>query len=297
MSDLFVTGISGLVGRAVAAELEARRLGATVLLRGSTSDLSGGFRVIAGDLETPQTFAPALKGVRAVLHIAALTGAASEEDFRRVNVEGTRALLAACSEEGIRRFVFVSSIAAGFDDLDRYPYGASKRDAEALVRDSGLDFVIVRPTVVLGPGSPILQRFAQLASLPVSPLPGSGDPRIQPIAAEDLASCLVDLALAEKPSGETIEIGGREVVTLADFLRAIRGARGRRPEAVVRLPLAPIQIGLALAQRLTAGRSPVSPAQLAMFSQDGVAEPHPFVQDRRTSFADLRTMLKRYLAS
>ena len=163
MSDLFVTGISGLVGRAVAAELEARRLGATVLLRGSTSDLSGGFRVIAGDLETPQTFAPALKGVRAVLHIAALTGAASEEDFRRVNVEGTRTLLAACAEEGIRRFVFVSSIAAGFDDLDRYPYGASKRDAEALVRDSGLDFVIVRPTVVLGPGSPILQRFAPLA--------------------------------------------------------------------------------------------------------------------------------------
>ncbi len=297
MSDLFVTGLSGLVGRAVATELEARRLGATVLLRAPASGLSDRFRVVQGDLETPEGFAPSLRGARAVLHIAALTGAASAEDFQRVNVEGTRALLEACTAAGVRRFVFVSSIAAGFENLDQYPYGASKREAEALVQSSGLDFVIARPTVVLGPGAAILERFEQLASLPVSPLPGSGNPRIQPIAAEDLASILVDLALADEPSDETIELGGREVVTLAGFLRAVRAAKGRRPAAVLRVPLSPIRVALTLAKSLTGGRFPVSPAQLAMFTQDGVAEPHPFVQDRRASLADLRSMLSRSLGS
>jgi len=296
MSQIFVTGVTGLVGRAVAAELGRRPGSAKALVRGAAPKAFAHLECVIGDLTDPSSFADQLEGVESVLHIAALTGAARPEDFQRVNVDGTRALLAACAEAGVARFTFVSSVAAGFADLDDYPYGASKRDAEAAVRASGLAWAIVRPTVVVGPGSPILERFAQLASLPISPLPGRGQARIQPVAVWDVASCLLDLVDSTSVSGETIELGGPEVVTLEEFLSRVRVASGKKAGPIVRLPLAPIRLALSGAVALTAGRFPVSPAQLAMFEQDGVAQPHPFLALRLGDFADIEAMLEGSLA-
>lgn len=296
MADLFVTGITGVVGKAVETELRARGRSAVLLQRTTSSEPDDSFERVEGDLETPASWIDRLEGVRSVLHMAALTGVASKDEFERVNVEGTRSLVEACERAGVRRFVFVSSIAAAFDDLDDYPYGASKRDAERVVRESSLDWTIVRPTVVIGPDSPILLRFRQLASMPISMLPGSGEARIQPVAAEDLAAALLELADGDDAVRETIEVGGREIVTLADFLGEVRTALGRGAGGVVRLPLGPIRLGLRAAAALTGGRFPVSPAQLAMFEQDGVAEPHEFTRARRESLLDTAGMLRRALA-
>lgn len=315
MGRLFVTGIGGLVGSAVAEELERRGLSAAALVRSEVA-LPDGVDAVYGDLTAPHTFRERLRGSDAVLHIAAATGTAPPETLRAVNVDGTAALVDAARAAGVRRFVFVSSIAAAFEDLDRYPYGASKRDAETRVRESGVPFVIARPTVVLGPGSPILERFRQLASLPLSPLPGPGTARIQPIDVRDLAACLLDMAAgngaagarpdaegaagAGGPSstlGETIEVGGPDVVTLRAFLGEVRRASGRAPGPIVRLPLGPIRLGLTVAAGLTGGRFPVSPAQLAMFRQDGIAAPHPFMEARRDRLTPLAVSIARGLGA
>ncbi len=283
------------MGRAVAAELRSRDQRARVLVRGHAPLEFSHLECYSGDLTDPKTFVEGLDGVETVLHIAARTGAARAEEFYRVNVEGTRALLASCEQAGVRRFIFVSSIAAGFSDLEDYPYGASKRDAEAVVRASAVESVIVRPTVVVGRGSPILERFGQLASLPISPLPGNGTAKIQPIAVWDLAACLLDLAGASSFGGETIELGGPQVATLQEFLVRTRVARGKAAGPILKLPLSPIRLGLTAAAALTGGRFPVSPAQLAMFEQDGVAEPHAFFEQRCGDLSDVAEMLGKSL--
>ncbi len=303
MTDLFVTGITGLVGRAVAAELDARDASARALVRapavspGRADPRAPGPAIepVPGDLERPDGLDSLLAGSRTVLHLAAATGPADPERQRRVNVDGTRNLLAACARAGVPRFIYVSSIAATFDRLDRYPYGASKREAERLVAESGLDYAIVRPTVVLGPGSPILNRFRQLAALPLPVLPGRGAARIQPIAAWDLARCLLDLASEAELGGRAIEIGGGEVVTLAEFLGRVRQALGRRAGTPIRIPIEPLRAALAVVGALTRGKAPVSAAQLAMFEQDGVAAEHPFVAARASAFSGLDEMLARSL--
>ncbi|MDX1578356.1 MAG: NAD(P)H-binding protein [Gemmatimonadota bacterium] len=292
MADLFVTGVTGVVGRALAPELAFRGTEAATLVRDGDASLPPNIEVVPGDLGDAAPWTDALRGARTVLHLAAATGARDAAAFQRVNVDGTRTLLEACVEAGVSRFIFVSSIAAGFDDLDEYPYGASKRDAETLVRFSGLDHAIVRPTVVLGPGAPILERFVQLASLPWPVLPGSGDARIQPIDARDLARCLLDLADGPALDAETIEVGGPQVVTLEEFLRQVRRTLGKRESSVVHVPLGAVRAGLRAARSLTGGRFPLTPAQVAMFEQDGVADPHPFVDERRETFSDVMAALQ-----
>ena len=90
-----------------------------------------------------------------MVHLAALTGRAAPEEYKRVNVDGTSVLLQACKAAKVRRFLHVSTIAAGYPDQRYYPYATTKAQAESLVRESGLDLAIVRPTLVLGEKSPI----------------------------------------------------------------------------------------------------------------------------------------------
>ena len=99
-----------------------------------------------------------------MVHLAAVTGRAAPADYRRVNVDGTRALLRACTAAKVRRFVHMSTIAAAYAEQRYYPYAKSKSEAEALVRDSGMDFSIIRPTLVLGARSQSGTRWSRSPS-------------------------------------------------------------------------------------------------------------------------------------
>ncbi len=144
-----VTGATGFVGRAVVDRSAGSGLSLRALTRRAQPSRAG-ITWIAGALDKPDSLATLVEGADAVLHIAGVVNAPDRAGFVAGNIDGTRAIVEAAKAAGIKRFVHVSSLSAREPALSTY--GWSKRQAEAIVTDSGLDWTIVRPSGIYGPG-------------------------------------------------------------------------------------------------------------------------------------------------
>jgi NADH dehydrogenase len=277
---LFLTGGGGFIGRRVAARLAVAAAPDVRLLTRDSQRFRwpearpAGWRVVDGDLATIGPWTEALRGADTVVHLAALTGKATREQHFRVNRDATRRLVAAAEAAGVRRFLFVSSIAAGFGDRSHYHYANAKAEGEALVAASGLETINVRPTMVFGPGSPVLENLRRLATLPV-PVTFGPDHPVQPVHVDDLAELLVALLDRSGWDNRTIEVGGPEVTSmdgLTDLLRAAQGLARRRR---LRVPIEPLRTLFAAAEPFALGLLPFAAGQLTSFANPTVAAALP----------------------
>ncbi|MEQ1608362.1 MAG: NAD(P)-dependent oxidoreductase [Hyphomonadaceae bacterium] len=277
MSAIIVTGAGGFVGRRLVERLAARGGAVVGIGRGDApANWPSAARWLKADLANATAYEAALAGAACVLHLAAVTGKASPAEYQRGNVEATRALLGACERAGVARFVFVSSIAAKFVDRRFYPYAESKIAAEALVVSSSIPSVIVRPTMILGPGSPIELSLGKLAGLPVSPMFGDGRRTVQPIDVDDVADALAALAQGADIGDGVIEIGGPDAYVLRDLYARLRTAHGKAgAPRLLHLPLGFFRHTLAAVEKPLLPLLPLTAGQLATFANDGVAAPHP----------------------
>jgi len=288
---LFVTGASGFVGRHVLAAADRVRYRRVVALsRRPPPAGAAAAEWVTAALADAARYGSALGPDTDVIHLAAATGAATAAQHAAVNVDGTAALLAACAQQGCRRFAFVSTIAAGWPDDPHYPYAQTKRAAETLVKGSGLPWTIARATIVLGAGSPIWRRLRGLATAPVGLLIGDGRVRVQPVLALDLARMLLELPERDELAGATVELGGPEALTMEELLRRVR-TKLKRGGGFVKLPYGALRAALIAGQTVLRGRSPVAPGQLSSFARDGVAGPSPFLESWRARLADVDAMI------
>lgn len=189
MAVLAITGATGFVGAAVLDQALAEGHTLRALTRREQPAREGAVW-IEGTLETQAALGDLCAGADAVVHVAGLTNTPDPAEFEPVNVAGTRHVLGAAREAGIRRFVLVSSLAAREPALSAY--GASKARAETLVEASGLDWTIVRPPAVYGPRDADMFELFRSARLGIVPLPPGGATSI--IHVDDLAALLVTLA-------------------------------------------------------------------------------------------------------
>ncbi|HET7574986.1 MAG TPA: NAD-dependent epimerase/dehydratase family protein [Sphingomicrobium sp.] len=156
---------------------------------------------VDGALEDAEALRKLVTGCDSVVHIAGVLKASDAKDFDRGNVEGTLAMLAASTAAGISRFVHVSSLAAREPQLSLY--GASKARSEELVERSGLDWVIVRPPAVYGPGDKETLDLFKMARRGQIFMPPRG--RLSLIHVGDLARLLLACADESAPSKLVIE--------------------------------------------------------------------------------------------
>lgn len=235
---VFVTGASGFLGRAVCTELRASEHEIWVLVRRPGSEPDGTVAV-AGDLSDEEALIGALERTHAdcVIHLAAEI--ATQRDPRKiheVNVAGTQRLLSACSTAGVRRFVFASTVVTGdaagavLEETSTLPaqtaYGRSKQEGERLVRESGLEGVIIRPSHVYGPGGwyaeEIVKRLRSLGRLAVV---GSGQNWWDVVHVEDVAAAFV--AAAERaPADALYHVVDDEPIRCYDFVALSAQALG-----------------------------------------------------------------------
>jgi len=251
--------------------------------------------LVVGDVREPPSYIAALRETDVVVHMAGVTGKAQKTDYFDVNVDGTAALLTACREAGVRRFLFTSSIAATYQEKGAYYYAQSKETAEQLVRDSGLNYLIVRPTLVLGPGSPIGEKLAALAGLPVMPIFGDGSVRVQPICVDDVVAFLTSTMEEPALPDAAVDLGGPELVTFEDLLRRIRRALIGRDSPVIHLPVRRVIDLLAWAERWLSPILPLTAGQLSVFINDSVATPDAFVAARVPHMKSIDDMLDRMI--
>ncbi|MFM7379261.1 MAG: NAD-dependent epimerase/dehydratase family protein [Erythrobacter sp.] len=189
MTILAITGATGFVGSAVLDEALKQGHKIRALARREQAPRAG-VEWVRGDLDDTAALAALVQGADAVVHVAGLTNTPDPHAFEIANVTGTANVLAAMTEAGVRRLVFVSSLSARMPELSAY--GASKAKAEALVEASRLDWTTVRPPGVYGPRDVDYLEMFRTAKLGFVPLPPGGASSI--IHADDLARLLVVLA-------------------------------------------------------------------------------------------------------
>ncbi len=247
---VLVAGGTGFVGTALVRQLTAHDHEVSVLARSpEDTNLSAGVDRIALDLTSADAEAvhEAVAGHDAIVNLVALsplfTPSGGNEMHETVHLGGTEALVTAAEAAGVSRFVQMSALGADADGNTHYI--RAKGRAEAVVRDSSLDWVIVRPSVVFGDGGEFAD-FTRLLTTPyVSGLPGGGSTRFQPIWVGDLASVLADCVDEEDRGGETYELGGPEVLTLADVARRMYTAEGKSLR-VIPIPMPLAKLGLTI---------------------------------------------------
>jgi nucleoside-diphosphate-sugar epimerase len=249
---VLVTGASGGLGQALMPLL--RRRGWTVRALTHRSPVTGGDETVEGDVTDMEAMVAAMRGVDAVMHLAAATHARRKAAYERVNVHGTAGTIRAAAEAGARRFVLVSTRA---NSRLGGAYSRSKQSAESAVTASGLDHVVIRLPEVYGLGGregvdAIIDSARRSATILV---PGGGPHELTPLHADDVSAMLAGALEASAGSeytlcGETITVEGfarRCVRAFDSSSRIVRipGAALRVasvPARIVPLPLYPDQL-------------------------------------------------------
>jgi nucleoside-diphosphate-sugar epimerase len=210
MTTVAVTGATGFIGTHLVHALVARGVNVVAVARAPRDDDQSHELAVSrvrAELVDEEALAEAFRGCDAVLHLAG-GGTADQRATWETNAEGTRHVVAACRRAGVGRMMLASTVTVTRTRVSAY--GASKRDAEREVLESGLDATIFRFAFVYGLGrTGVFARLVELARcLPVVPVIGTGELDIAPVYVDDVVDAIV--AALQRP-----EISAWKIYTLA----------------------------------------------------------------------------------
>lgn len=227
---ILVTGGAGFIGQRLIRRLATESHEIRTLIRPSarTPRLPQGVPVEAAiaSLADTRGLRAALVGVDTVFHLAGVTWSDPTANIRATETEGTRNLLEAAQDAGVKRLVYLSHL-----DSDRaaaFPLLKAKGIAEEFIRLSQIPFTILRSALAFGPGDHFTTGIAKLmAYFPrVFPIPSDGETLLQPIWVEDLVTCLAWCLDDEEVLGQTIEVGGPEHLSFRHIVEQVRQKAG-----------------------------------------------------------------------
>lgn len=264
---ILVTGGTGFIGPHVVKALRDDDRPVRALVRKSdsrsaTTLAAWGVELAQGDVTDRESLRRAVDGCETVVHLVAIRQGGAEE-FHRVMEQGTRDLVAAAKDAGVKRSVLMSALGTSEETKDLVPYFHAKWEQELTLRGSGLEHVVFRPSFVFAGDGGILPTFRKLARVaPVTPIIGSGKQRIQPIWIEDLAAYFVSGVALPEAANRTFELGGPDVVSWNEFWDRLKRALGmRRPS--VHVPTSLMRVNALVTERLP-GNIPLTRDLLTM---------------------------------
>ncbi|MCM3082137.1 complex I NDUFA9 subunit family protein [Brevibacillus invocatus] len=241
---VFLTGSTGFVGKGMMARLQKEGHEIVCLIRpgsqgkiGQNDGSAANISWATGDLMDTQSLASAMRDCDAVIHLVGIIREKPGKGitFSRIHVEGTKNMLAAAKQVGIKRFVHMSALGARENATSAYH--RSKYEAEQLVQNSGIPYVIFRPSVIFGPGDEFVNLLADLVRLPVTPVIGDGSYPLQPVARETVADVFVQALSLEASTQQIYETGGPSSITYGQILDDIGAAIGKHRVRKFHIPL------------------------------------------------------------
>jgi uncharacterized protein YbjT (DUF2867 family) len=302
---VFITGSGGFVGQSVLAELRHRGHRVRALVRSkSDSPADPDVQSFSGDITRPKTLDEPLRGCDAAIH---LVGIIDEKPgrgvtFPAIHVEGTRNVVEAAKAKGVRRLVHMSALGTRPDAVS--DYHKTKWEAEQIVRASGLDWTILRPSMIHGPRGEFTRQAAAWAkkqAMPFVAMPyfGSGllgrggAGQLQPVYVQDVARAFVDALENPRTSGRTYDLVGPEHYTWPRFYQAIATAVVGRPRATLPIPAWYARLLTRLVPR---SLLPFNRDQVLMSQEDNTGNIAPFVADFGWTPRALEPTLSEYAA-
>jgi len=272
---VFLSGGTGFVGSAVLRQLLAAGHVVRALVRdGSEGKLADAenVEVHPGDLTDASSLVGALVGCDAVIHLVGIIREFPGRDvtFKKMHVKATENLLLAAEEQGVKRYLHMSS--NGVRAQGNTGYHRSKWQAEGLVRDTGLDWTIFRPSLIFGPGSEFVSMIAELIRrIPVVPVIGNGQYRMQPVSLEQVAASFVKALEMPETIGETYHLGGGASYSYDEILDLTAQAMGKGKAAKIHQPLFMIKPLIKVMQ--SSEHFPITSDQLTMLVEGNVCDP------------------------
>jgi uncharacterized protein YbjT (DUF2867 family) len=290
---VLITGGTGFVGPHVVRAAAGAGHDLRLLVRDSTRsrDLPG--QPVVGEMTNTVSLQHAAEGVDAVVHLVAIRQG-PEELFKRVMEQGTRDLVAAAKEAGVRRFILMSALGTSAETKELVPYYHGKWEMEQAVKGSGLEHVIFRPSFVFGREGGILPTFRKLAKLtPVTPIIGSGEQKIQPIWVDDAAAYFAAALTKAEAANRTFELGGPDAVSWNEFWQRLRTLLGIRRRPSIHVPVGLMRVNALVTERLP-GNIPLTRDLLKMLEHgDNVVPNDDAVQTFELPLVPLDEQLRR----
>ena len=280
-----ITGGTGFIGRHLAGRLAAEGVEVVLLARSDRGELKlPGVRFVRSDLSDPTILREAFASCDAVAHCAGINREIGQQTYDRVHVEGSRKVIEAASEAGVKKIGLMSFLRARPNCGSAYH--ESKWAAEELVRGSGLDYTIIRASMVYGRGDHMLDHLSHaLHTFPMFAMVGFKEKGIRPLAIDDLVDVLRAALVEGRLTRQTVAVAGAEELYLSEAVRRVARATGQ----TVRMIRAPVWFHYALAYfwELTMKTPLVARAQVRILSE-GVVEsalpcdllPHDLIPQR-----------------
>lgn len=293
---LAVTGATGFVGARLLRDAIAAHHDLRALTRRPQPETDG-VTWIPGALDDAESLAALVAGCDAVIHVAGAISAPDRRGFASVNIEGTRSLARAAEAAGAGRFIHVSSLAAREPEIS--DYGWSKAESERVLRESALDWTVIRPPAVYGPGDRETLDLFRMANRRLVVLPPRG--RLSIIHVADLSRLL--LACLDGPAtiGETYEPddGTHNGLSHRQFAEALGRAVGKRVHTFS-MPAALVRAGARLDRLFRRGGAKLTPDRARYFchpdwvSRDRLMPPEALWKPAIASDQGLRETARRY---
>jgi NADH dehydrogenase len=266
---ILVTGGTGVIGYEAVSELLRRGHEVRLHSRNAKKHAArwSGVEPVPGDITQRASIQGACDGCDAVLHIAGIVAEQRPAlTFDTVNVGGTRNVVMEAEAARVRRFVYVSSLGA---DSGQSPYHRSKLAAESIVAASRMNWTIVRPGNVYGPGDDVISLLLKMMrALPAVPVVDGGDQKFQPVWHEDLARALANAVERDDLQQQTLEVAGNEQTTVNDLLERLTKITGRDP---MHVPVPGVLASTAAAVAASARVPfPVDESKLQMLKEENI---------------------------
>ncbi len=296
--NVFLTGGTGFVGRAITDRLLAAGHKPRLLVRTSGTARTG-VEVFRGDVLDPGSLAHALEGTAAVIHLVGIISEIGKNTFANVHTRGTQNMIQAAQNAGVKRFVHMSALGTRPESVSEYH--KTKWMAEEEVRRSGLNYTIFRPSLIFGPEDQFVNLFSKIIrASPIVPLLADRQAHFQPIAVENVAGAFVRCLSETGSVGKTFDLCGPEALTLRQIVEEICVVMCRRrwmlpiPWSISR-PLAAFLERMYPA--LFAKASPLNRDQLIMLHEN--IQGDPYIADSLFGLKPIRLRegISRYLTS
>jgi NADH dehydrogenase len=285
---VFVTGGSGFVGTAVIEELLSRGHAVNALAhRADLRASGGGLRTVRGGLFDRGALDDGVRGCDAAVHLVGIIMERPSRGatFERIHFEGTRNVVDAAVRNGVRRYVHMSALGTRPDAVSNYH--KTKYRAEEYVRSSGLDWTILRPSLIHGPGGEFMRMEANWARRKAPPflfmpyfgsgaLGRRGAGMLQPVYVRDVARAFADALDNPKTVGEVYPLGGPQRLTWPELHRTSSAAIVGKSRAVAAVP---VWYAKLLTRVLPRSLLPFNRDQVIMSQEDATCDTTKFVDD------------------
>jgi nucleoside-diphosphate-sugar epimerase len=286
--NVFLTGATGFIGGHTLRALVEQGHLVTCLMRRSPSTgrkqrIAASARlaslpnvqVVEGEWTSPESWMHHVEGHDVVVNAVGIIRERRAATFHAVHTAAPVALFDAAVRAGVRKIIQISAM--GADDKAVSRYHMSKRAADRHLAKRGVPYVMLRPSFVYGPGNHSMTFFARLAALPVIPVPGDGQYRVQPLHVTDLVRAIT-IAMEDPDLADVIvDVGGGQILSFDALLDVLARRQGRQRGArKVHIPW-PVMRVVAAMTDVMGGHGPITREELGMLRRGSFADNGPFI--------------------